>query len=106
MLSMTMTLPRKQLKSALKTRPNTCSYRTVEFVLTNVSQDPVRDVGMGFMFLPAGVTQRPTKLATTEKYVAHVLQPGERATRSITLFSAPDNQDARYCLSVTEMGGP
>jgi hypothetical protein len=86
--------------------PNSCSFRTVEFILTNVSQDPVRDVGMGFMFLPAGTTQCPAKLATTEKYVAQVLQPGERVAKSILLVSAPDNQDTKCCLSVTEMRGP
>jgi hypothetical protein len=79
-----------------------CSFTTIEFVLTNVSQDPVRDIGMGFMFLPAGSTQCPAKLATTEKNVAQVLQPGERASKSM-LLGAPDNQDAKYCLSVTEM---
>lgn len=95
--------------SNIKTKcssPSSCSFRTVEFVLTNASQEPVRDVGMGFMFLPAGTTQCPAKLATTEKFVAQVLQPGERATRSITLFQAPENPDAKYCLSVTEMRVP
>jgi hypothetical protein len=85
--------------------PNSCSFRTVEFVLTNVSQNPVRNVGMGFMFLPAGTTQCPAKLATTNQYVAQVLQPGERATKSFSLFDAPDNQDAKYCLGVTELTG-
>lgn len=83
--------------------PASCSFRTIEFVLTNVSKDPVREVGLGFMFLPTGTTQCPTQIATTQKDVAPLLQPGERANESFSLLNAPDNLDAKYCLSVTEL---
>lgn len=81
----------------------TCSFRTLEFVVTNISQRPVKRVSFGWMFLPPQMTECPAVLATKETEYMMVLQPGEKATRSIIISDAPENPDAKYCIRVTDL---
>jgi hypothetical protein len=83
-----------------------CSMRTLEFVVMNVSQQPIKHIFFGWMFLSPQMTECPAKLATKDTKYALVLQPGEKAPQSIYIFNAPENADARYCLRVTEIGIP
>jgi hypothetical protein len=83
-----------------------CSMRTLEFVVTNVSQQPVKQISFGWMFLSPQMTECPAKLATKETNYQLVLQPGEKAPQSLYISNAPENGDARFCLSVTEIGIP
>jgi hypothetical protein len=83
-----------------------CSMRTLEFVVTNVSPQPIKHISFGWMFLSPPMTECPAKLATKETKYQLVLQPGEKAAQSIVISGAPENADAKYCLSVTEIGLP
>lgn len=83
---------------------DSCSMRTIEFAVTNVSQQPVKGIGFGWMFLPPKATECPASLGTKENKYLLVLQPGEKALQTITVLDAPENRDAKYCLSVTELG--
>jgi hypothetical protein len=83
-----------------------CSMRTLEFVVTNVSQQPINRISFGWIFLPPQLTECPAKLATKETNYQLVLQPGENAPQTIHIYDAPENGEARYCLRVTEIGVP
>jgi hypothetical protein len=50
------------------------------------------------------MTECPAKVATKETNYQLVLQPGEKAPQSIIIHNAPGDGDAKYCLSVTEIG--
>jgi hypothetical protein len=82
-----------------------CSARTLAFVVTNVSQQPIKGISFGWMLPSPQMTECPAKLATKEKSLL-VLQPGEKAPQTIYIFNAPENSDARYCLSVTAVESP
>jgi hypothetical protein len=43
-----------------------CSMRTLEFVVTNVSQQPIKHISFGWMFLSPQMTECPAKLTTKE----------------------------------------
>jgi hypothetical protein len=83
-----------------------CSMRTLEFVVTNISQQPLKRIAFGWMFLSPQMAECPAKLATKETNYQLVLQPGEKASQSIYIYGAPESGDARYCLRVTEIGSP
>jgi hypothetical protein len=81
-----------------------CSLRSLDFLVTNASQQPVKEISFGWMLLSPQMTACPAQLATKNKeYV--VLQPGETAPLSISIFNAPSDA-TRYCLRVTEIGFP
>jgi hypothetical protein len=82
-----------------------CSTRILEFVVTNVSQQPIKRISFGWMLPSPQMTECPAKLATKEENLL-VLQPGEKAPQRIYIYNAPENGDARYCLSVTDVGTP
>jgi hypothetical protein len=74
-------------------------------VVTNVSKQPIRRVSFGWMLRPPQMTECPAKLATKEAS-RQVLQPGEKAPQSFYINNAPENADAKFCLSVTEVEFP
>jgi hypothetical protein len=81
----------------------TCAFRELDFVVTNISQQPIKDISFGWMLPPPQMTACPAKLATKEtKYL--VLQPGEKASLSISIGDAPGQGYTRYCLRVTYIG--
>jgi hypothetical protein len=82
-----------------------CSMRILEFVVTNVSKQPIKRISFGWMLRSPQMRECPTNLATKE-VSRQVLQPGEKAAQSFYINDAPENADARYCLSVTEVEFP
>ena len=82
-----------------------CSIRTLEFVVTNISKQPVKSVSFGWMLPSSQMTECPAKLATKD-VKRQVLQPGERAPQSLYIYDAPEKVGARYCLSVTDVEFP
>jgi hypothetical protein len=83
-----------------------CLMRTLEFVVTIISQQPVNRIAFGWMFLPAHMTECPAKLATKETNYQLVLQPGESATQTVYISDAPESGEVKYCLRVTELDIP
>lgn len=83
-------------------RADSCSSGTIEFVMTNVSPQPVRDIYFGWMFLPPQMKECPTKLASNEEGFGSVLQPGEKISKTISFSGGPETRDAKYCLRVTD----
>jgi hypothetical protein len=82
-----------------------CSIRTLEFVVTNLSKQPIKRISFGWMLRSPQMTECPSNLATKETS-RQVLQPGERAPQSFYINNGPESADARYCLSVTEVEFP
>src|ERR1700712_2151403 len=81
---------------------DSCSSGTIEFVVTNISPQPVRDISFGWMILPPQMKECPIKLATNEEGPRSVLQPGEKISKTISFVGAPETRDAKYCLRVTD----
>lgn len=79
-----------------------CSFRTLEFVVTNTSQNPINGISFGWMIPPPQMRSCLDKLATKERRPL-VLQPGETAPMSIYITDAPDQDNSRFCLVVTEV---
>jgi hypothetical protein len=79
-----------------------CSTRSLDFVVTNVSQEPIAEISIGWMIPSSQMKACPSNLATKEKRRL-ILQPGEKAPLNIFIFNAPENNDGRYCLSVTNV---
>ncbi|MCA1437005.1 hypothetical protein I6F33_29075 [Bradyrhizobium sp. BRP20] len=83
-----------------------CATRTLEFKITNVSKRPVVDVSFGWMFLPSKFAECPSELATNERGIGLVLQPGQTEKKTIYVFNAPETREARLCLKVTNLRRP
>jgi hypothetical protein len=81
---------------------DSCATRTLEFVVTNVSPQPIKDISFGFLFLPLQTKECPAKLTTNESGLEAVLQPGAKASQTIHVSNGPENRDAKYCLRVTD----
>lgn len=87
-------------------RADSCVSRTLEFTITNVSQQPVRDISFAWMFLPPKMAECPADLATNERGIGSILQPGQTASKTIYIFKGPEARDAKVCLRVTDLRGP
>ncbi|WP_219685632.1 hypothetical protein [Bradyrhizobium canariense] len=83
-----------------------CATRTVEFKITNVSKRPVVDVSFGWMFVPSKSAECPGELATNERGIGSVLQPGQTEKKTIFVFNVPETREARLCLKVTNLRRP
>jgi hypothetical protein len=79
-----------------------CSTRSLDFIVTNVSQEPIAEISFGWMLPSSQMKACPSNLATKEKRRL-VLQPGEKAPVNIFIFNAPENSDGKYCLGVTNV---
>ncbi|MET4605772.1 hypothetical protein ABIB90_005272 [Bradyrhizobium sp. JR4.1] len=86
-------------------KPDRCSIRTIEFKITNVSQKPVKDVSFGWLLLPTKTANCPDELATNQRSVGSVLQPGQSRAERIMILATPDDGDAKLCLKVTDLRG-
>jgi hypothetical protein len=81
-----------------------CSLRSLDFLVTNVSQQPVKEISFGWMLLSPQMTACPAQLATKNKEYL-VLQPSETAPLSISIRNAPSDA-TKYCLRVTDVDSP
>jgi len=79
-----------------------CSIRSLDFLVTNVSQEPINEISFGWMLPSSQMKACPSKLAIKETKRL-LLQPGEKTPLSISILNAPENNDGRYCLSVTNV---
>jgi hypothetical protein len=79
---------------------STCTFRTIEFNLTNMSGKPVGAVSIGWMFLTPEMKACPTNLAPNQTF-REVLQPGQTSHKAINLYDLSVPADGRFCLSVT-----
>ena len=77
---------------------------SLDFVVTNVSKQPIKRISFGWMLRPPQMTECP-KLATKQTN-RQVLQPGERTSQSVVVNNTSGASDLRYCLSVTEIEFP
>jgi hypothetical protein len=84
---------------------SSCAFRGIEFTLTNTSQQPVKDISFGWMFLTSQMTECPAAIATKQTLYMQVLQPGEKLRQKIYVTDAPESRDARFCIRVTDFGG-
>ena len=78
-----------------------CSMRSIGFLLTNVSQQPVKDIAFGWLFLSPQMTECPAAIATKQTLYMQVLQPGEKSRQSIFVVDAPENREAKFCIRIT-----
>jgi hypothetical protein len=65
-----------------------CSIRILEFMVTNVSKQPIKRISFGWMLRSPQMTECPAKLATKEVH-REVLQPGEKHHKAFILITRP-----------------
>lgn len=81
-----------------------CMVRTLEVLLTNITQEPIKEIGLGWAFLGPTMKECPSNLATLQQlYIT--LQPGESVRRSIAVPNGPLSTNARYCVRITNLRG-